>query len=110
MTGLMTTDAGRKTVAYLVRCALGPSDQLVKNDQQGVAHFFNGEIGLCPQWYVNRIVTNRLCQHMVSACMMAFVNKAGVQIPIWLNSADPKIGWGADPAFPLQEGTFFGNS
>ena len=50
MTGLMTTDAGRKTVAYLVRCALGPSDQLVKQDHQGVAHFFNGEIGLCPQW------------------------------------------------------------
>jgi hypothetical protein len=46
---------------------------------------------------------------MVSACMMAFVNRAGVQIPIWLNSAHPKIGWGVDPAFPQQEGTFFGN-
>src|SRR3954469_17473870 len=31
-TGLMTTDEGRKTVTYLVRCALGPNDKLVKQD------------------------------------------------------------------------------
>jgi len=40
---------------------------------------------------------------------MAFVNRAGIQIPIWLDSAHPTIGWGVDPEFPLQEGTFFGN-
>jgi hypothetical protein len=108
-TGLMTTDEGRKTVTYLVRCALGPNDTLVKADNQGVQHAFVGQIGLCPQWLHGGIATNRSCQHMVSACMMAFVNRAGVQIPIWLDSAHPKIGWGVDPAFPLQEGTFFGN-
>jgi hypothetical protein len=41
--------------------------------------------------------------------MMAFVNTAGVRIPIWLSSENPKIGWGVSPDFPLQEGTFFGN-
>jgi hypothetical protein len=109
MTGLMTTEAGRKTVAYLVRCALGPNDTLVKNDNQGQPHAFAGELGLCPQWATSQIANSRSCQHMVSACMMAFVNRAGVQIPIWLDSSHPKIGWGITPQFPLQEGTFFGN-
>jgi hypothetical protein len=105
----MTTDAGRKTVAYLVRCALAPSDTLFKADQFGRQYSFAGELGLCPQWKTSGIATDRACQNMISACMMAFVNTAGVKIPIWLASEHPKIGWGVSPSYPLQEGTFFGN-
>ena len=48
--GLMTTAAGRKTVAYLVKCALAANDSLVKQDQNGTNYTFAGGIGLCPAW------------------------------------------------------------
>ena len=48
MNGLMTTSAGRKTVSYLVKCALGSNDSLVKADQNGTNYTFAGGIGLCP--------------------------------------------------------------
>ncbi len=46
--GLMTTSAGRKTVSYLVKCALASNDSLVKADQNGTNYTFAGGIGLCP--------------------------------------------------------------
>ena len=48
--GLMTTDAGRKTVSYMVRCALAAGDTLVKQDQNGANYTFAGGIGLAPQY------------------------------------------------------------
>ena len=105
----MTTDAGRKTVAYMTRCALSAGDSLIKKDQNGVSYTFPGGIGLCPAWKNGGIATNRTCQNMISACMMAHVNTAGVNVPLWLTSQAPAIGWGYSPSFPQQEGTFFGN-
>ena len=107
--GLMTTDGGRKTVAYLVKCALAANDTLVKQDAERTSVHLPGGLGLCPQWKNGGIATDRACQNMVSACMMAFVNTAGVHIPIWLDSESPTIGWGVSPNYPKQEGTFFGN-
>ena len=46
----MTTSAGRKTVSYLVKCALAANDSLVKADQNGNNYTFAGGIGLCPAW------------------------------------------------------------
>jgi hypothetical protein len=46
---------------------------------------------------------------MVSACMMAHINTSGVHVPLWLDSEAPQIGWGVNPNYPKQEGTFFGN-
>ena len=46
----MTTSGGRKTVSYLVKCALAAGDSLVKQDQNGVNYTFAGGIGLCPAW------------------------------------------------------------
>jgi len=112
LTGLMTTAGGRNTVAYLVRCALAAGDTLVKQDQSGVSYTFNGGIGLCPQWKTGSIhsASNRTCQNLVSACLMAHVNTAGVHIPIWMASEATQIGWGLDTVnYPAQEGTFFGN-
>ena len=107
--GLMTTDAGRKTVAYLVRCALASNDTLVKRDQMGTEYTFNGGLGLCPAWKTGGIATNRTCQNMVSACMMAHINTSGVHVPLWIDSESTAIGWGVSPSYPKQEGTFFGN-
>ena len=110
--GLMTTDGGRQTVKYLVRCALAANDTLTKQDQYGVSYTFQGGMGLCPAWKNGSVHgTNfRTCQNLVSACMMAHVNTAGVHIPIWMTSEAPQIGWGLDLVnYPQQEGTFFGN-
>jgi hypothetical protein len=41
--------------------------------------------------------------------MMAHVNTTGVHVPIWLDSELPQIGWGTNPSFPNQEGSFVGN-
>ncbi len=112
LTGLMTTAGGRNTVAYLVRCALAAGDTLVKQDQSGVSYTFNGGIGLCPAWKNGGVhgTNYRTCQNMVSACLMAHVNTAGVHIPIWMASEATQIGWGLDTVnYPAQEGTFFGN-
>jgi hypothetical protein len=107
--GLMTTDGGRKTVAYLVRCALSNGDSLTKQDQNGASYTFPGALGLCPQWKDGGVATDRPCQNMVSACMMAHINTSGVHVPLWMDSESPKIGWGVSPNYPKQEGTFFGN-
>jgi hypothetical protein len=108
-TGLMTTDPGRKTVAYLIRCALAANDSLTKRDQYGATYTFPGGLGLCPQWKNGGVTTDRTCQNMVSACLMAHINTSGVHVPLWMDSESPKIGWGISPSYPKQEGTFFGN-
>jgi hypothetical protein len=107
--GLMTTDAGRKTIAYMARCALSPGDTLIKRDQNGASYTFAGGLGLCPAWKNGGIATNRSCQNLISACMMAHINTAGVNVPLWLASEAPQIGWGYSSSYPKQEGTFFGN-
>ena len=107
--GLMTTDAGRKTIAYLVRCALAANDTLVKKDQNGTQYTFNGGMNLCPQWKYGSVATDRTCQNMLSACLMAHINTSGVHVPLWIDSESPAIGWGVSPSYPKQEGTFFGN-
>jgi hypothetical protein len=109
--GMMTSDAGRKTVAYLVKCALNANDSLVKQDQTGVSYTFSGGLGLCPEWKYGSIHGSsfRTCQNLLSACMMAHINTSGVHVPLWLASESSKIGWGTSSSYPKQEGTFFGN-
>src|SRR6478672_9716885 len=48
--GLMTTDGGRKTVSYLVKCALKAGDYIDKQDNYGTTYRFNGSVGIAPQW------------------------------------------------------------
>jgi hypothetical protein len=103
----MTTASGRNTVEYLVKCALPANAILVKKDQYGVSYSFKGLFGLAPEWQNSACTTG--CQERVSACMLAHVNTAGVHIPLWMVSADRSVGWQLNPAFPNQEGSFFGN-
>jgi hypothetical protein len=112
----MTTSNGRKTVSYLVRCALAAGDSLVKQDQNGTNYTFPGAIGLCPEWKNGDVHGNERCMTGVSACLMAHVNTAGIHVPLWLdnnsqlsNGSYP-VNWGVDRVnFPMQEGTFFGD-
>jgi len=104
---LMTSWSGRNTVRYLVRCALPAGHSLVKQDAYGNAYTYYGEIGLAPGW--ENGACDAACEQYVSACLMAHVNTAGISIPIWLDAANPAIGWGQNASYPNQEGTFFGN-
>jgi hypothetical protein len=105
--GLMTSDAGRTTVAYLVKCALPAGRKLTKYDQYGKPYVFTGSLGVAPSWELGWC--DATCQRWVSACMVAHINTAGVHIPLWLVSQQPQIGWGLNSAYPNQEGSFFGN-
>ena len=82
----MTTSMGRKTISYLVRCALAAGDTLVKQDQNGNNYTFPGAIGLCPEWKNGDVHGNERCMTGVSACMMAHVNTAGIHVPLWLDN------------------------
>src|ERR1041385_5116916 len=112
MSGYITTDAGRKTLTYLVRCALNSNDSLTKVDRSvtpNVSYTFAGGLGLCPEWKNGGVAYNQHCQNMVSACLMAHINTSGVHVPLWFDSEATPIGWGTNPNYPAQEGTFFGN-
>src|SRR6185503_2625163 len=104
--GLMTTDGGRKTVTYLVKCALAANDSLVKKDQNNVSYTFPGALGLAPQWKNGACDT--ACQEILSACMMAHVNTTGQHVNLWLDSPTG-LGLGTSNAYPIQESAFFGN-
>ncbi|HEY2901594.1 MAG TPA: RICIN domain-containing protein [Polyangia bacterium] len=103
----MSTDLGRTTITYMVKCALPAGRGISKQDQDGNWYKFAGEMGMAPQWETG--VCDNGCQEAVSACLMAHVNTAGVHIPLWLVSPSAVVGWGRNPGYPNQEGTFFGN-
>ena len=85
----MTTSGGRKTISYLVKCALSAGDTLVKQDQNGTNYTYAGGIGLCPAWKNGGVYANATCMEGLSACMIAHVNTAGIHVPLWLDSNDP---------------------
>ena len=62
---------------------------------------------MAPAWETG--ACDQMCQQWLSACMVAHINTAGINVPLWVVSAQPQIGWGLDPAYPNQEGSFFGN-
>ena len=41
--------------------------------------------------------------------MLAHVNTAGIHVPIRIVSGNAAMGWGQNPTYPNQEGTFFGD-
>lgn len=106
--GLMTSDRGRNAVRYLVRCALAAGDVLRKQDQNGVAWSFAGQLGLAPQFKDG--ACDHACRELLTACILAHVNVASTaEIPLWLTAAAPAVGWDLDPAYPMEEASYFGN-
>lgn len=105
--GLMTTADGRTTVSYLVRCALPANRSITKADQNGIKYTFTGSLGLAPEWETGTCGTS--CKGWVSACMLSLVNTTGTHYPVWMVGNHTALGFGTDAAYPLQEGSFFGN-
>ena len=105
--GLMSSDPGRSTVSYLVRCALPKGRSITKKDQYGRTYTFAGQIGVAPQWEYG--ACDRDCQEHISACVLAHVNTTGKNIDLWIDGDSPAIGWGRSSNHPYQEGSFFGN-
>lgn len=105
--GLMTTEEGRETAAYLVRCALPADHSITKTDDAGQSYTFSGGIGVAPEWETG--ACDATCQENVSACMLAHINTSGRHISLWLDSDNPAIGYGQSTLYPYQEGSFFGN-
>ena len=104
---LMNSEAGRRTVAALVRCALPEGRAIYKGDAEGRSHVFVGQLGMWPSWEWGGC--DGQCQEHVSACVLAHVNRTTADMPIWLDSDNAAIGWGRAAAFPREEGSFFGN-
>jgi hypothetical protein len=107
---LMATAEARTAVGYLVRCALPAGRSITKRAPDGAAYTFHGLIGLAPAW--ESAGCDRACQEWTTACVLAHVNTAGEQLPLWIvadEERQPQIGWGLDPAYPHQEGAYFGN-
>ena len=104
----LNTDEGRTTIAYMVRCALPVGHVITKQDAAGVTYAFPGMIGVAPEWEWGSCSADG-CQQQVTACMLAHVNTSGAHIPLWLDGDSSAIGWGLDPAYPYEEGSFFGN-
>ncbi len=102
----MTTAAGRTTVSYIVKCALPTGHSIIKKDQTGATYTFPGALGLAPGWETGP--TTQEDRNMVSACLMAHINTTGQHIPIYLDGPAP-LGWGRNAAYPVEEGTFFGD-
>jgi hypothetical protein len=107
MNGLMSSDGGRKLLEYIVKCALPDGRDLMKQDQYGNWYTLHGHLGLAPAWETG--ACDGPCKRWISACMLAHVNTAGVHIPISVVGQNAALGWGQDPNYPNQEGTFFGN-
>jgi hypothetical protein len=106
----MGSSSGRKTVSYLVKCALPAGRRIIKKDQYGASHTFYGGVGVAPAWETGACTDS--CQRWISACMLAHINTTGTSLPIWV-VADPAkqshIGWARSSTYPNQEGSFFGN-
>ena len=109
--GLMTTSAGRKTVSYMVKCALASNDSLVKQDQNGNNYTFAGGIGLCPTWKNGGVAGNAQC--IESDLRLHDGPRQHRRRPRPASGSTRTtraIGWGVDRVnYPMQEGTFFGD-
>lgn len=67
----------------LVRCALGPGDQVTARDTASVPlATWRGEMGLCRSWSGSGLRGQQECQELLTACVMARVNAIGKSIPI----------------------------
>jgi hypothetical protein len=79
----------------------------MKQDQYGTSYTFQGALGVGPEWETGSCGTD--CQQQVSACLMAHINTSGQHIALMLDGDSSALGWGEDPSYPFQEGSFFGN-
>jgi len=94
----------------IVKCAL-PA-------QSSVPVYWNGKylwslpggIALAPEWTSQPLGTNG--RRVVSGCFGSLINANGVQVPISMRGPHPALAYvtlSEQQAYPLQEGTFYGD-
>lgn len=104
--GLITSDGGRKTIQYIVKCAL-PAGRSISKIYNGVTYKFDGLLGVGAAWETG--ACNKDCQEHISACVLAHINTTGQNVALYLDGDHPALGWGQNSSYPYQEGSFFGN-
>lgn len=119
--------SAQQVMGYLVSCALGPGQSVTWQPASSVgpppaASTWRGALAMCPQWHEGGIAGDTSCQELVSACLLARNNAAGVEVPISLRGRDTSeayfgsgevvVGNVVHPEhelFPWREGAFYGN-
>lgn len=119
--------SAQEVMAYLVSCALSPGQSVTWRPASGVgppppATTWEGALGLCPQWHAGGVADNAACQELVSACLLARNNAAGVEVQISLRGRDVDESYFGSgevlvgdvirhehELFPWREGAFYGN-
>jgi hypothetical protein len=109
---LAQTPRGRQDLKYLVGCAL-PQGTAVVATVDGMAHRFEGSMGLAPDWLTRPLTEPQ--QRLVSACILARSNFHGKTVLIAISSdavgATPSLKRTPEEEreFPFLEAGFFGN-
>lgn len=106
-TPLANTDAGRKLLGYLARCAIPQDSSFLSVDSQGNGYLFQGLLGLAPDWLSARLGASD--RGWVSACMLAHANAYGTHADIVLRGTNPAIADEPPAGFVAQEAGFYGD-
>ncbi|XXF79023.1 hypothetical protein P2318_04515 [Myxococcaceae bacterium GXIMD 01537] len=107
-------EARATLMSYLVRCAVPEGEtRAFTHPTTGVAYTWQGALGLAPGWAAGSSATLAE-QQVVTACLLAHVNKFGVHVNVSLVGAGatgtPLPYTAAELAdFSEPEGCFFGN-
>jgi hypothetical protein len=119
--------SAQQVMAYLVSCALSPSQSVTWRPAWSVGPpppptTWTGSLALCPQWHDDGVAADSDCQELVSACLLARNNAAGVEVAIslrgrdaaesYFGSSDVLVGDVVQPEHELyrwREGAFYGN-
>ena len=123
----MWDPSAQQVMAYLASCALAPDQSVTWRPAWSVgpappAITWTGALALCPQWHDDGIASDSDCQELVSACLLARNNAAGVEVAIslrgrdvgesYFGSGEVLIGDVIHPEHELyrwREGAFYGN-
>jgi hypothetical protein len=81
-TTLLNDPWARDFVGYVASCALGDGQSIDFQDTSGNVDHWRGSLGLCTGWGAPGGSAGTDCQEIVSACILARVNKLGQFVPL----------------------------
>lgn len=102
---LQQSENGVALSPYLVKCALGPTDNVPLANGSGVV--LKGGQSLAPAW-LNRPLSPSE-QRIVSACILSVMNYSGAHVQVMLTSTSSGLPNGPAGRYQFQEGAFYGN-
>jgi hypothetical protein len=100
----------RQFLSYAYSCAMGPNDSLTV-DIKGQPFTVHGALNLAPEWGKEGGQCDGRCQRWLTACLLSRTNYWGVPVKISLRGNRPELfpTDAEQKAYPLREGTYFGN-